>query len=107
MQAHADIAEQCINLTTPRDITPVTAAFWPSLHSTWVSSSRRMASFHDGVPPTDVLRCSYSPGTFFYYRWRNAKKEAVWSKMSLDERAEYLSTTKEQGCKRLDFRFAY
>lgn len=49
----------------------------------------------------------FSPGTYFYYKWRNAQKEKVWSKMSIDERSVYLATTTDEGCKRLDFRFAY
>ncbi|GAA6003821.1 uncharacterized protein JCM10292_003398 [Rhodotorula paludigena] len=47
------------------------------------------------------------PGTFFYYRARNAWKEKRWSAMSTEERSTYLTTTKDEGCRRLDFRFAY
>jgi hypothetical protein len=42
-----------------------------------------------------------------YYVWRNQYKEAVWSGMSEAERAEYVRTSGEKGCRRLDFRFAH
>ncbi|GAA5819985.1 hypothetical protein JCM11251_005435 [Rhodosporidiobolus azoricus] len=47
------------------------------------------------------------PGTYTYYRWRNAQKEKAWSKMTTQERSQYLATTTDEGAKRLDFRFAY
>ncbi|GAA6007031.1 hypothetical protein JCM10207_009176 [Rhodosporidiobolus poonsookiae] len=47
------------------------------------------------------------PGTYFYYRWRNASKEKIWGKMTTEEKSHYLATTTDEGCKRLDFRFAY
>ncbi|GAA5850519.1 hypothetical protein JCM8547_001900 [Rhodosporidiobolus lusitaniae] len=47
------------------------------------------------------------PFTYFYYRWRNAQKEKVWSAMSTAEKAHYLATTKDEGNRKLDFRFAY
>ena len=39
-------------------------------------------------------------GSKFYYMWRNARREAVWSRMSQAERIHYLSTTKDRGNKR-------
>lgn len=45
--------------------------------------------------------------TKFYYMWRNSKREQVWSVMTPEQRDEYLRTTKDQGNKRLDFRFAH
>ncbi|GAA6038163.1 hypothetical protein JCM8097_005772 [Rhodosporidiobolus ruineniae] len=47
------------------------------------------------------------PGTFFYYKWRNAQKAKVWDKMTTEEKAHYLATTTDEGAKRLDFRFVY
>lgn len=46
------------------------------------------------------------PFTYFYYRWRNRRKQAVWETMSQEERNHYLKTTTDEGNKRLDFRFA-
>ncbi|KAF5710084.1 tartrate transporter [Fusarium mundagurra] len=42
-----------------------------------------------------------------YYIWRNKTRERIWSAMSDEERDEYLRTTKDEGNKRLDFRFAH
>ncbi|BGP40232.1 hypothetical protein JCM10449v2_004190 [Rhodotorula kratochvilovae] len=47
-----------------------------------------------------------APGTFFYYRARNAWKAKRWNAMSTKEKAQYLKTTKDEGCRRLDFVFA-
>ena len=43
----------------------------------------------------------------FYYKWRNASRDKIWSVMTSEQRDEYLRTTKDQGNKRLDFRFAH
>jgi sugar phosphate permease len=43
----------------------------------------------------------------FYYRWRNARRDKIWSAMSVEERHEYVLNTKDSGNKRLDFRFSY
>lgn len=42
-----------------------------------------------------------------YYVLRNKSREKKWSAMSQDEKHEYLATTKDEGNKRLDFRFAH
>lgn len=42
-----------------------------------------------------------------YYRWRNRKRDAIWGSMTEAERVRYLATTKDEGNKRLDFRFAF
>ncbi|KAF8493574.1 allantoate permease [Gautieria morchelliformis] len=47
------------------------------------------------------------PGTRMYYKWRNSLRDARWNAMSPQEKAQYLSTTTDQGNRRLDFRFAY
>ena len=41
-----------------------------------------------------------------YYRWRNAQRDKIWSRMTVEEQVEYLKTTEDEGNKRLDFRFA-
>lgn len=43
----------------------------------------------------------------YYYFWRNKKKEEAWSAMSQEEKDTYLATTKDEGSRRLDFRFAH
>lgn len=43
----------------------------------------------------------------FYYVWRNKSKEAIWSKMSSSERAQYLKDNRGIGNKSLDFRFSH
>lgn len=45
--------------------------------------------------------------TKVYYVWRNRTRERQWNAMSEDERIEYIKTTKDQGNKRLDFRFKH
>ncbi|KAI9637153.1 major facilitator superfamily domain-containing protein [Dioszegia hungarica] len=46
------------------------------------------------------------PGTYFYYRWRNASKAKIWDTYTEQQRTVYLQTTTDVGNKRLDFRFA-
>lgn len=43
----------------------------------------------------------------YYYFWRNKKKEEAWSAMSPEEEDDYLTNTKDEGSRRLDFRFAH
>lgn len=43
--------------------------------------------------------------TKLYYVLRNKSRQQKWDKMSDDERIQYLSTFKDAGNKRLDFRF--
>ncbi|KAJ6127861.1 Major facilitator superfamily domain general substrate transporter [Penicillium samsonianum] len=43
----------------------------------------------------------------FYYTRRNKTREQVWNAMSPEQKHHYLSTTKDEGNKRLDFRFAH
>ncbi|KAE9396448.1 MFS general substrate transporter [Gymnopus androsaceus JB14] len=47
------------------------------------------------------------PGTKAYYIWRNRQRDRIWNAMSVEERKEYLETTKDMGNRRLDFRFAH
>ncbi|KZV87968.1 hypothetical protein EXIGLDRAFT_187455 [Exidia glandulosa HHB12029] len=51
--------------------------------------------------------CILYPGTKLYYRWRNAQRDKIWSKMTSEEKAHYLATTTDFGNRRLDFRFAH
>lgn len=46
-------------------------------------------------------------GTKGYYMWRNKTKAAKWDVMSEDEKYDYLVNTKDEGSKRLDFRFSH
>lgn len=45
--------------------------------------------------------------TKIYYVQRNKYRDRKWDAMSQDERLDYLETTKDEGNKRLDFRFAH
>ncbi|WVR07847.1 hypothetical protein IAU60_004890 [Kwoniella sp. DSM 27419] len=47
------------------------------------------------------------PFARWYYKSKNARRAAIWDKMSSEQKNEYLSTTTDKGNKRLDFRFAY
>ncbi|KAH7882337.1 allantoate permease [Phlebopus sp. FC_14] len=47
------------------------------------------------------------PGTKAYYVWRNRQRAKIWDAMTPEERSHYLSTTKDVGNRRLDFRFAH
>lgn len=42
-----------------------------------------------------------------YYMHRNKTRDRLWNAMSSEEKDHYLRTTKDQGNKRLDFRFAH
>ena len=46
-------------------------------------------------------------GTKLYYVRRNEGRERIWSKMSENEKLEYVMETTDEGNKRLDFRFAH
>ncbi|KAH8651446.1 major facilitator superfamily domain-containing protein [Xylariales sp. PMI_506] len=43
----------------------------------------------------------------FWYKKRNDKREKIWESMTAEQRDEYLSTTTDEGSRRLDFRFAH
>ncbi|KAI0308492.1 major facilitator superfamily domain-containing protein [Amylostereum chailletii] len=45
--------------------------------------------------------------TFYFYRTLNQRRDKKWNSMTVKEQTEYLETTKDEGNKRLDFRFAY
>jgi hypothetical protein len=58
-----------------------------------------------------VAICVFNIGLYvltkLYYAWRNKSRSNAWEKMSEAERLNYLATTKDEGNKRLDFRFAH
>ncbi|PIA93026.1 putative transporter [Cercospora beticola] len=43
----------------------------------------------------------------FYYITRNKRREAAWSKLTGEEKVDYVRNTKDEGAKRLDFRFSH
>ncbi|KAL1962445.1 hypothetical protein VTN77DRAFT_9646 [Rasamsonia byssochlamydoides] len=45
--------------------------------------------------------------TKVYYVWRNHSRDKKWNAMTEEEKLRYLSTTTDEGNKRLDFRFAH
>ncbi|KAK7046879.1 allantoate permease [Favolaschia claudopus] len=47
------------------------------------------------------------PATKMYYIWRNKQRDRIWNAMTNEERQHYLTTTKDVGNRRLDFRFAH
>lgn len=42
-----------------------------------------------------------------FYIWRNKTRETKWNALSKAEQDDYILTTKDEGMKRLDFRFAH
>jgi hypothetical protein len=42
-----------------------------------------------------------------FYVWRNQVRERLWSAMTKEEQEDYVLSTKDEGMKRLDFRFAH
>lgn len=42
-----------------------------------------------------------------YYIYRNKRRDKIWDGMSEEQRLAYLATTKDEGNKRLDFRFSH
>ncbi|CAA9960117.1 hypothetical protein CFE70_003560 [Pyrenophora teres f. teres 0-1] len=55
--------------------------------------------------------CAYNFALFIgaklFYVAVNKKREGIWKGMTKEEKKDYLETTKEEGNKRLDFRFAH
>lgn len=41
----------------------------------------------------------------FYYVWVNHRRDKIWNSWTPEQREEYVKTTKDEGNKRLDFRF--
>ncbi|RCK57429.1 hypothetical protein Cantr_06713 [Candida viswanathii] len=42
-----------------------------------------------------------------YYVWQNKRRDKIWNAMTEEEKDDYRNTTKDEGSKRLDFRFAH
>jgi len=42
-----------------------------------------------------------------YYIWKNNRRAKIWDSWTEEQKKEYLTTTKDRGNKRLDFRFAH
>jgi hypothetical protein len=42
-----------------------------------------------------------------YYIQRNRSRDRAWNAMSAEEKVNYIASTKDEGAKRLDFRFAH
>lgn len=55
--------------------------------------------------------CCYNIALFFfvkfYYITRNKRREAAWAKLTGEEQVDYIHNTKNEGAKRLDFRFVH
>ncbi|TFK41998.1 major facilitator superfamily domain-containing protein [Crucibulum laeve] len=45
--------------------------------------------------------------TYFFYKTLNARRERIWKSWTPKEQQEYVENTKDEGNKRMDFRFAY
>lgn len=43
----------------------------------------------------------------YYYIRKNARREAAWKKLTGEEQVEYVQSSKDEGAKRLDFRFTH
>jgi hypothetical protein len=46
-------------------------------------------------------------GVKVYYVWRNHQKEKIWSQWDYAQKEDYIHNTKDEGNKRLDFRFVH
>lgn len=42
-----------------------------------------------------------------FYLWRNKARDQKWNSMTVEEQEEYVLSTKDEGLRRLDFRFAH
>ena len=42
-----------------------------------------------------------------FYIWRNKVRDAKWDALSPEEREDYILNSKDEGLKRLDFRFVH
>ncbi|KJA26803.1 hypothetical protein HYPSUDRAFT_63584 [Hypholoma sublateritium FD-334 SS-4] len=66
---------------------------------------RRGNSYLIGICAFNIL--VLYPGTKAWYVWRNKQRAKIWDAMTSEQKSEYISTTKDVGNKRLDFRFAH
>ncbi len=44
---------------------------------------------------------------YFYYRTINKRRDKIWNSWTPERRKQYVRTTKDEGNKRLDFRFVF
>lgn len=58
-----------------------------------------------------ITICCYNIVLFYmvkaYYMWRNKQRDTIWNSYTAEEKLVYIQTTKDEGNKRLDFRFAH
>ncbi|KAF2805530.1 MFS general substrate transporter [Mytilinidion resinicola] len=54
-----------------------------------------------------ICNFAFFIGARVFYISVNRRRAKIWGAMTLDEKREYLTTTKDRGNKRLNFRFAY
>lgn len=57
-----------------------------------------------GITAAAIIVSWFAKGWFV---WRNRQRAAIWDSWTLEEKEEYLRTTKDEGNKRLDFRFQH
>lgn len=43
----------------------------------------------------------------YYYVAKNKRREEAWAKLTGEEKIDYIQNTKDEGAKRLDFRFTH
>lgn len=43
----------------------------------------------------------------FYYIKRNERRQKAWNSMTGDQQVEYIKNTKDEGTKRIDFKFVH
>lgn len=55
----------------------------------------------------NVTNIAIYTGVILYYKWVNKKRDDVWNSWTDDEKETYILTTKDEGNKRMDFRFVY
>ena len=66
--------------------------------------------YHRGNMQLFVMTLLAIPVILFakgYYVWQNKRRDTIWNAMSEEEKEDYRRTTKDEGSKRLDFRFAH
>ncbi|KFY37244.1 hypothetical protein V495_07273 [Pseudogymnoascus sp. VKM F-4514 (FW-929)] len=55
----------------------------------------------------NVTNVAIYTGVILYYKWVNKKRDDIWNSWTDDEKEAYILTTKDEGNKRMDFRFVY
>lgn len=57
-----------------------------------------------GITAWNIFMFFFIKGWFI---WKNRSRDAKWNAMTKEQQIEYLSTTKDTGNRRLDFRFIH